>query len=51
MERELRGGVTPSGDNILISRVRLIELVKKGKQLDEIHAVLRGQAVPGRGLG
>ena len=49
-ERELRGeGVTSSGDNILISRARLIELVKKEKQLDEIHAVLRGQAVPGRG--
>ena len=48
-EREFRGeGVSPSGDNILISRARLIELVKKEKQLDEINAVLRGQAVQGR---
>ena len=49
-EREFRGeGVSPSGDNILISRARLIELVKKEKQLDEINAVLRGQAVQGKG--
>ena len=49
-EREFRGeGVSQSGDNILVSRARLIELVKKEKQLDEINAVLRGQAVPGRG--
>ena len=49
-EREFRGqGVSPSGDNILILRARLIELVKKEKQLDEINAVPRGQAVPGKG--
>ena len=49
-ERELRGeGVSPSGDNILISKGRLIGPVKKEKQLDEINAVLRGQAVPGSG--
>ena len=51
-EREFRGeGVSPSGDNILISRARLIELVKKEKQLDEINAVLRrggGASVGGR---
>ena len=49
-EREFRGeGIEASGDNILISRSRLIELVKKEKQLDEINAVVRGQTIPGRG--
>ena len=33
-EREFRGeGVSPSGDNILISRARLIELVKRKNNL------------------
>ena len=49
-EREFRGeGIEASGDNILISRSRLIELVIKEKQLDEINAVVRGQTIPGRG--
>ena len=40
-EREFRG------ENILVSRSRLIELVKIEKQLEEIQAVVRGQARPG----
>ena len=44
-EREFRGeGQSPGEDNILVSRTRLIELVKKEKQLEEIQAVVREQA-------
>ena len=47
-EREFRREEQiPRGDNILVSRSRLIELVKKEKQLEEIQAVVRGQARPG----
>ena len=47
-EREFRGRSRVQGvDNILVSRSRLIELVKKEKQLEEIQAVVRGQARPG----
>ena len=47
-EREIRGEAnTAVGDNILVARSRLIELIKKEKQLEEIQAVVRGQAQPG----
>ena len=49
-EREFRGeGQTSGGDNTLVSRTRLIKLVKKEKQLEEIQAVVKGQARPGGG--
>ena len=49
-EREIRGEAnTAVGDNILVARSRLIELIKKEKQLEEIQAVVRGQAQPGGG--
>ena len=47
---EIRGrGRLQWGDNILVFRARLIELVKKEKQLEKIQAVVRGQAKPGEG--